>query len=186
MFELITQTDLKIIENLEILRRPLFDKLMIIITYLGNWQVILLGLIICSLIFILYNKWNYLKILLISVLGGQIIVEVMKHIIRRSRPVLNPLIEETGFSFPSGHAFAAVYFYGLLTYLLVKELKNGLHRIIVVVIGLIIILGIGFSRIYLGVHWVSDVITSYILGLIWLAIVIFAFNKINKSNLKGN
>src|SRR3989344_7162807 len=123
MFELIKQLDLQIIENSESFRTPLLNKLMVIITYLGNWQVILLGLIICSLIFILYKKLNYLKILLISVLGGQIIVEVMKHIIRRSRPVLNPLIEETGFSFPSGHAFAAVYFYGLLTYFLVKELK---------------------------------------------------------------
>ena len=177
MFELIKQFDLKIIENSEIFRTPLFTKIMVGITYLANWQVILIGLIVCSLIFITYKKYDYLKLLIVSVLGGQLIVEVMKHFVQRTRPNVFQLIPETGFSFPSGHVFAAVYFYGLLSYLLFKQSKNKLQKVIITLVALIIILGIGFSRIYLGVHWISDVITSYVLGLIWVTILLIFFKK---------
>jgi undecaprenyl-diphosphatase len=109
-----------------------------------------------------------------AMLGEFLIVTILKRLIHSTRP-LNGIIPETGFSFPSGHATAAVVFLGLLTYLIWKHFKSRNWRILSGVFLASISLLVGFSRIYLNVHWLSDVLGAYALGVFWLTFSIWAF-----------
>ena len=97
------------------LRTPEFSNLMLFFTYLGNWEVVFLGALLLCIIFAIYSKWYYIKAILISIIFGELFVWLVKNIVQRPRPLLvNALIQEKSFSFPSGHAFISISFYGLL------------------------------------------------------------------------
>ena len=167
--------DLRIINLIQIFQTPLLSKIMLLITYLGNWQIICLGIIFVGAYLIFVKRFYYLLALLVSVGGGEIFVWLVKHIIARPRPpLINALVREDGFSFPSGHMFVAISFYGLITYFIWHRKKNFWIRTADLIIGLIIIAAIGLSRVYLGVHWPSDVLASIAAGLAWLAVIITA------------
>lgn len=135
---------------------------MLLITSLGSFTTILL-LNILILIKLKLSKTNIL--IIISSLSNLFIVDPLKYLIKEPRPE-NSLIIENSFSFPSGHSYSAVAFYGLLTYLLYKKYKN----IYIPIFGTIFILLIAYSRYYLGVHYLHDIIAGLLLGLTWLII----------------
>ena len=100
------------------------------------------------------------------------ISQALKHIIQRTRPIGIALIEETGFSFPSGHSMVSFAFYGFLIYLIYKSKLSIRLKVFLIAFFGIIIINIGLSRIYLGVHYVTDVLGGYFLGFICLIIFI--------------
>jgi undecaprenyl-diphosphatase len=107
-------------------------------------------------------------VLLIIFIGG--LNELIKRLVGRERPILERLAEATGFGFPSGHAMVSSSFYGLIGYLLWINLRgkwSGAWSIPVVT--MLLLAGIGFSRIYLGVHYPSDVFAGFAAGGAWLA-----------------
>ncbi|HOA55409.1 MAG TPA: phosphatase PAP2 family protein [Clostridiales bacterium] len=147
-------------------------RFMKIVTFLGSeWAITFLALIIPALVFILRKKEYYRPGLLISanIAFGALFNQILKLIFRRPRPELFRLTEATGYSFPSGHAMNSVIFYGFIAYLLVR---HGRHRSKYLFAGIIaaMVLLIGLSRIYLGVHYVSDVLAGFVLGAGWLII----------------
>jgi undecaprenyl-diphosphatase len=177
------QSDLRIINLLQILRTPSFNDAMLFITYLGKWQIVAFGAMVIAIIFALLKRWRHLIALIFSVVGGELFVWFIKNIIERPRPLLvNALTPETSFSFPSGHSFVAVSFYGLLGYFIFRTTKNKLLKILSVLLVMLIILAIGFSRIYLGVHWPSDVLASYASAAAWLTALITALEIRKKFN----
>ncbi|MHB8860485.1 MAG: phosphatase PAP2 family protein [Minisyncoccota bacterium] len=100
----------------------------------------------------------------------------LKDIVQRARPDgLIPAITESGFSFPSGHAVASMAFYGFVAFLLCRQYPR--HAKLIGAAAAAIILAIGFSRLYLGVHFPSDVIAGYVLGGLWLLIGIEITNR---------
>jgi len=103
----------------------------------------------------------------------------LKDILLRARP-LNILINETNSSFPSGHATIAVIFFGILSYLIWTRRKSLAEKIIALVISSLLILFIGFSRIYLNAHWLTDVLAGFCLGLFILSICIIVRKRFNK------
>ena len=104
-------------------------------------------------------------------------------IIARPRPDILRLVYETGYSFPSGHAMVATGFYGFLIYIANKKIKNkALRRCITILLTLLIFL-IGISRIYLGVHYATDIIGAFIIGIIYLVIFI---NILKKNSIIAN
>ena len=125
----------------------------------------------CILFIVLKNKKISLYIL-INLTSAFIINETVKSIFVRSRPIGINLIEETGFSFPSGHSMVSLSFYGFIAYLLYKNAKNKYVKTIIIISLALLVLLIGFSRIYLGVHYLSDVIGGFLLALIYLTIYI--------------
>jgi len=133
------------------------------ITFLGNWRMVLILNIIIGIFFVIYRKWRNLKLMIISSLSNLLLIEPLKLLVAEPRP-MSALILEKSFSFPSGHAYTAVAFYGLLTYLLFKYFKN----ITIVYFGITFILLIAYSRLYLGVHYWWDVAAGLILGTLWL------------------
>jgi undecaprenyl-diphosphatase len=129
--------------------------------------------------YLLYKRYrNYALLLVGTMLGDVVIVEILKRLIHSSRP-LNGIIQETGFSFPSGHATAAVVLAGLLTYFIWQHFKSRNVKILSGVLLILISLVVGFSRIYLNVHWLSDVVGAYSLGIFWLTFSIVAFRLQN-------
>lgn len=178
--EKIIQFDLRVLNFFSTLRHQSLTQQMLFITYLAKGEIIILGTIIFTLIFYVYKNWRYLYTLLISIIGGEFFVWVIKNIIERPRPPLtNALVAETTYSFPSGHTFVAIAFYGLLSYFVIQSERKKIIKIISIILAFFLILLVGTSRIYLGAHWPSDVFASLAAGLAWLSILVTSL-KIKK------
>ena len=106
-----------------------------------------------------------------------ILNQLLKRILQRPRPTEYRIIEETGYSFPSGHSMVSMAFYGYLIYLIYKYVKNKYIKWISIVLLSILICSIGVSRIYLGVHYTSDVLGGFFISISYLIIYISAANK---------
>ncbi len=114
----------------------------------------------------------FLNLALITILN-----QLLKRILQRPRPTEYRIIEETGYSFPSGHSMVSMAFYGYLIYLIYKYVKNKYVKWISIVLLSILICSIGVSRIYLGVHYTSDVLGGFFISISYLIIYISAVNK---------
>lgn len=106
-----------------------------------------------------------------------ILNQIIKFIMQRPRPTEFRIIEETGYSFPSGHSMISMAFYGYLIYLIYKYVKNKYIKWISIVVLSLLICTIGISRIYLGVHYTSDVLGGFLISISYLVIFISAVNK---------
>ncbi len=116
-----------------------------------------------------------------SIISNLVIVtilnQLLKNILQRPRPTEFRIVEETGYSFPSGHSMASMAFYGYLIYLIYKYVKNKYLKWTLIVLLGILICTIGISRIYLGVHYTSDVLGGFLISISYLVIYISAVNK---------
>ena len=101
-------------------------------------------------------------------LSSMLVMTLLKTCFHRHRPPGSLVEGITNYSFPSGHSFMSVAFYGLLIWLSVIYVKNNLLRLTIIAFLSLLILTIGFSRIYLRVHYATDVIAGFSLGLAWL------------------
>ena len=137
---------------------------------------IFLIILTITLFILIKNKKIGLSIILnLIVITG--LNQILKYILQRPRPTEYRLIEETGFSFPSGHSMVSMAFYGYLIYLIYKYVKNKDLKWISIVLLSILICSIGISRIYLGVHYTSDVLGGFLISVSYLVIYISAVNK---------
>ena len=108
-----------------------------------------------------------------ALVGGALLDQALKLVFRRPRPVWEvPVLLAHGWSFPSGHAMGSLIAYGMLSYLLVLTLHSNRARTAVIAATVILVLLIGFTRLFLGVHYFSDVIAGYAAGTVWLAVCI--------------
>jgi membrane-associated phospholipid phosphatase len=103
----------------------------------------------------------------------------LKRVINRSRPSLEHLVDVNTLSFPSGHSMSAMAFYGFLMYLTIIGRVNRWLKLLLAIVLMFLILSIGISRIYLGVHYPSDVAAGFFGGLIWVAFSAIVFNIID-------
>jgi undecaprenyl-diphosphatase len=115
------------------------------------------------------RKRVFLFPLWLSVGGAELVTLILKNTVVRQRPEMAAIIEQS-FSFPSGHATIAVALYGFLAYILFRLYKTRKIKIITCVAVVFLVLLIGVSRLYLGVHYVSDVLAGYLVGALWLSI----------------
>jgi undecaprenyl-diphosphatase len=107
-----------------------------------------------------------------------ILNQLLKRILRRPRPTEFRIVEETGYSFPSGHSMVSMAFYGYLIYLIYRYIKNKYIKWSLIVLLSILICLIGISRIYLGVHYTSDVLGGFLLSISYLVVYISLIKKI--------
>lgn len=135
-------------------------------------------LISLSILLFLVIKNKKIGLSIIANLGiVTILNQGLKFLLKRPRPTGYRLVEETGFSFPSGHSMVSLAFYGYLIYLVYKYIKNKYIKWSIIFLLSILILSIGTSRIYLGVHYTSDVIGGFLASFSYLIIYICAANK---------
>ena len=137
---------------------------------------IFLIILTITLFILIKNKKIGLSIILnLIVITG--LNQILKYILQRPRPTEYRLIEETGFSFPSGHSMVSMAFYGYLIYLIYKYVKNKYLKWISIVLLSILICSIGISRIYLGVHYTSDVLGGFLISLSYLIVYTLIVNR---------
>jgi len=175
--ELITKLDVWISSKVSLLWNPLLNKIMIFVTNIASPTNLIVLSMILFLVFVYKKKWYYSLLLLFSFLGGLLLVELTKLIIHRARPE-NALLKVSGYSFPSFHATMAIIFFSLLLYSFKDDIKSKILKSAFVIINIFLFFLIGFSRVYLNVHWFSDVIAGFSLGLFWLTLLILIFKTI--------
>lgn len=147
---------------------PWLDKLMIGVTWIGSPGIYLLAPLTILWLWYWRRQRMTALALTVSVAGAGILGAALKILFARPRPtVFPPLISELTYSFPSGHTLAAIAFYGFIAYLLWQQ-----DRRMGAVLAWLFALLIALSRIYLGVHYPSDVLGSFSIGLLWLGVVI--------------
>lgn len=150
------------------------------VTYLGNWQTIST---LC-LVFLLLPRTRFRIGIPVSAAAilASLIQKALKISFHRARPDLAlHLISQGGYSFPSGHSFSVLIFYGMLIYLCRKHVKNKAAANTVTVILVCLIAAIGFSRIYLGVHFPTDVLGGWSMGLCVLMILISGYEFLRRN-----
>lgn len=154
------------------LRTPMLTWAAVHFTELGSVPFLTLITFLAGFYLLLRRKWYYLLTLLISVLGNGTSVYLIKNYFHRERPGNIASFSLTTYSFPSGHAAGAFALEGFLFYLLILNAKNRENQLIWLSLGFTYIVLIGLSRLYLGVHFLSDVIGGYSLGFLWLLFAI--------------
>lgn len=155
------------------LKSPFFTFFFKFITFYASieWFIIL-----CILVFFFYKDKKFKVIIPIYIIGIALITILMKNIFARVRPVDLMIIEEFGYSFPSGHSSLSIAFYGLVAYLIYKSDLKKYKKVIYVNLLLLLSLLIGISRIYLGVHYPSDVLAGFMVGIIYFVLFVYIYN----------
>lgn len=169
----ITQTtDERVLQWLARHRTPALDEIMLEITGLGNGTVLLMLVGIVSVfLWLTRHRWS-VYILLVGVIGGQILSRLLKNAFDRDRPSVIEWVDQVSSpSFPSGHAMGSFIAYGAVAYLVTRLEPTPALRRFTWVVAALLIGGIGISRMYLGVHYPSDVIAGFVGGLAWLGFV---------------
>ncbi len=154
------------------------------VTFMANWQSVLFASFI-TLVILLYKKQNFAVILYTSgLIAAEGSVYILKHLVGRTRPdQALSLISEDSFSFPSGHTVAGTVIFGFLAYLIIKSTRRSLAKLFIFFGSIFAVVFIALSRIYLGVHYPSDVLASITLGCFLLSILIIISEINEKFNL---
>jgi undecaprenyl-diphosphatase len=160
---------------------PALTRLAFTLSFIGSPRALGPGIALAALV-LWAIKLRRDAILLVTAIGGAALLDtILKLHFRRIRPTVPwALVTEHSFSFPSGHSVGAVVLYGILTYLIWSHLHDFAQRAAVIASALLLIAGIGISRVYIGVHYPTDVAAGYAVGLIWLLTLIGANEYLNR------
>lgn len=167
--EALTKIDARFAQFLFTIRTNFLTNFFYIVTQFGNLGTTTLIAASILLYFLLKQKRYFILGFVITLLGTEATIYFLKIIINRARPGADiAYYLETSKSFPSAHAGIALALYGFLAYYLIVQIKKRPLKRLLVFFSILLIILIGFSRLYLGVHFLSDVIGGYILGSLWL------------------
>jgi len=160
---------------------PSLTRCMLLISQLHS----LLGVTVMTLAVSAYLWIKRLRMwiltLMLAVFGGMLLNLCLKQIFARQRPHFdNPFLVLTTYSFPSGHALVATVFYGTLCALIVSRCRRWVWRMLTIVVAALLVLLVGFSRIYLGAHYLSDVLAAIAEGLAWLAFCLISVEELKR------
>ncbi len=171
--------------------KPYINKtntaIMLVITFLGSQNFLLPAnlLLIAYFLFWKVNRAAAFKITTIS-LTSVVVMFTIKFLLQRERPLVPLIAKVHGYSFPSGHTFSSFTFYGIIGYVIYKNVKTPFLKWSLIFCTYLFIFLIGFSRVYLRLHYASDVIAGFCLGLIWLLLARWFLVKTEKSKLQQN
>lgn len=174
--------DLTITRALQSIQNPIFDSLMKYLTDLGFQPGVIILLVLASIGFYILNQKKEIFFVILSTLGAIEIGVIFKQLVGRPRPD-STLVNQVGQylnhdSFPSGHVLFFIGFFGYLFYLSFIKMKPGWIRNASLTILASLVFLIGVSRIYLGAHWFSDVLGSYLIGTVWLLVVVHLHHRL--------
>ena len=143
-----------------------------------RYAYLAIGLAMAVFFYLKHRSWKFILqtalVLMLSTLSNL----VLKEVIRRERPVIEHLVSVDTLSYPSGHSMSAMAFYGFIIYLVTQLKMARILRVLSITILILIILSVGVSRIYLGVHFPSDVAAGFMGGLIWVTFCVIIFNVV--------
>ena len=175
--------DLDVINFISNHTTPFGIKLATFVSDIGSPQSFLLITVAFCLLFWLHKKPYHLMQFIITLAIGSLVVYLIKIFIARPRPI-GALVDLSGYSFPSGHATIATLFCFMIVFAYKDHFKNYILKFLFILFFIITALAISFSRIYLSVHYLSDVVVGILLGLLISSISVFIFeNFFKKENL---
>jgi len=152
------------------------------ISLLGSPAVVGAWVLVVCVVLLVRRERVLLVGWIAAIAGGGLLDQALKLTFRRPRPVWDaPIVTAQGWSFPSGHAMGSLVAYGMLAYLLVLHLRSTRAKAAVLVGAVLLVLAIGFTRLYLGVHYFSDVVAGYAAGTVWLAVCISGMEVLRRS-----
>jgi membrane-associated phospholipid phosphatase len=133
-------------------------------------------ILFCLVLFFIFKRWwPSLVTLIVAVPGGMLLNEWVKVLVHRHRPFVDgPFVDWSGYSFASGHTIGATLLYGQLALFIVPAIKSRRWRVLTLTAAAFFVLMVGFSRIALGAHYLTDVLAAIVFGIIWLALCVFA------------
>ncbi len=167
--------DRRIEHLVAIMRTPALDQLFYAVTWLGSIRVVAALAMAGLLLALLARRWREALLLPLVAALSWLSTEGLKHVIARPRPPLaDARVLETGFSFPSTHATVSAAFYGVAAYFLIRGLRRDSAKILVGILAAVLVLMVGVSRAYLGVHFPSDVLAGWMFGVLWFALIVIA------------
>jgi membrane-associated phospholipid phosphatase len=177
--------DQKVFDYLQNYVTPLNNKIMTVFTYLGKHEFLIPAnlVLIAYFLFIRKHRWYSIKIPAIA-LSSLALMFLLKNLFGRERPLIPLLAPAKGLSFPSGHALMSMTFYGLLIYITYQSVKNMTLKWTVITLLFLLIFMIGFSRVYLRVHYTSDVIAGFAMGWLWIVVSLKVLRQIEKQGKK--
>ncbi len=162
--------DIKVIRWVQSRIDPPNTRFMELLTFIGSPLVIAI-LVVFSVVLLFRRGTNRAALaMLIANATGAGFNETLKWLFRRKRPDIHRLITAHGYSFPSGHSMGAVVFYGMISYFVSLFMKSTFYKVFTYIASTLIVLMTGISRIYLGVHYPSDVIAGFTEGCAWLIV----------------
>jgi membrane-associated phospholipid phosphatase len=142
-----------------------------VVTQFGGADVLLAVTLVAALVLLLLRRFAHAALMVAALAGGEALNWALKAAFERPRPQFaEPLATAAGFSFPSGHAMASLVVYGALAFVIATGVASRRTRALVLISAVALVLAIGFSRVYLGVHYPSDVLAGYSAGLAWLVL----------------
>lgn len=157
---------------------PGMTKWMQVFTWIGSGRpVIIITIMFMIVLYIFLGHRRELLFLAAVIAGSATLNTLLKLAFHRARPTIHRIVEANGYSFPSGHSMAAFSLYGGLAFLIWKHIPTATDRVMMIIVSTALILAIGMSRVYLGVHYPSDIAGGYFLSGSWLAICIWFYQR---------
>lgn len=180
----ITLLDVRIAAWLHAHANASLTRLMLIVTKIHSPGGILFMASVVGLYLARRKAWYWLLSLSVAVAGGAMLNIAMKYTFQRARPLFaDPLLTLTTYSFPSGHTAGSTVFYGALSCYLYSRVSAAVPRACIVATAVGMVLLVGLSRMYLGVHYFSDVLGAIAEGTAWLALTITAVSTLRRRRL---
>ena len=172
--EWLTRLDLSVLNWLQLHGTERGESAFVFVSWLGAPLLFAVDAIF-AIVLAVRREWRSFTIWTVAIVGGVVLDEVLKLAVRRARPdVSSEFISSHSWSFPSGHAMNSLVTYAMLAYLLRDYVTSARARIAIAIGAAILIVAIGFSRLYLGVHYLSDVTAGYLAGSAWVLACIAA------------
>ncbi len=171
--EPLAAVDRAVLEYVLYFRTPHVTRFMLAYTRLGGPYAVISAGAVVSVVLAVKRRFDYLSGFLAAIAGASVIDLALKAAVRRPAPIVeNHLIILQGWSFPSSHAMTSVVFYGMIGYFLAREMKSLRLRLLIALVFVFNAFLIGFSRIYLQAHYLSDVLAGYAGGFFWLTVCV--------------
>lgn len=169
--EWITQFDVALDDSLHAHSTRAGIRVARLLSDVGSPIAMTLLMIVVAIVLWVRRERILLATWLAAFVGGSVLDQALKFFFRRPRPTFDtPIITARGFSFPSGHAMGSLIGFGLVAYLLTRAARSSALRASIVAAAVVLVAAIGVSRLYLGVHFFSDVIAGYAAGIVWLSV----------------
>ena len=169
------RTDLSIASWLERVGTERGESIFAMVSWLG--APVLSALLVIAIIALAWRRdWLRAGALAAAGVGGTALNYGLKALFHRGRPDFSSeFIHRASYSFPSGHAMDSIIVYGFLAFLLLERTTSPARRRLIVAAAAVLIVAIGFSRMYLGVHYLSDVVGGFLAGIVWLMVCIAGY-----------
>lgn len=178
----ISSFDNPIIDFVQGAESPGLTSIMKMFTAIGSTTTVAL-LALLTLGLLLWKKHRAQAVLFVAAIGGTgILNQVLKIIFKRERPDFNRLIDIGGYSFPSGHTMMAFSLYTILAYIIWRNVRNTWGRVAITTLAVLMIVMIAVSRIYLGVHFPSDIVGGVLASSVWLFASIAMYQRFQRKN----